>query len=129
MAPLSSPPFLGLPGPESESSHHHSLPHHSRGSAHPPTASSSSRDSMQQPGTTSRSSCFDESRHHHQQPPNLVACLAAVVCIVSLFLPTVGDNTANTIFQNYDYLHLTVNQKLVFAYVLGLVTMAVLRMT
>ena len=31
--------------------------------------------------------------------------------------------------KDYPYLHLTVNQKLVFAYVLGLVTMAILRTT
>ncbi len=31
------------------------------------------------------------------------------------------------LFQDYPWLHLTVNQKLVFAYVLGLVTIAILR--
>jgi len=66
----------------------------------------------------------------HQQP-NIVACLAAVVCIASLFLPTEGDPSSNredsSLFRNYPWLCLSVNQKLVFAYVLGLVTMAILR--
>ena len=50
---------------------------------------------------------------------------AAVVCIAALFLPTEGEQ----VLQDYPYLQLTVNQKLVFAYVLGLVTMAILRTT
>jgi hypothetical protein len=63
----------------------------------------------------------------HQQQPNVVACLAAVICIASLFLPTEGETTIDTIFHNYPWLCLSVNQKLVFSYVLGLVTMAILR--
>jgi hypothetical protein len=70
---------------------------------------------------------------YQQQPygqhPNLIACFAAIVCIIALFLPTEGDNAENNALKNYPYLHLTVNQKLVFAYVLGLVTMAILRTT
>ena len=61
------------------------------------------------------------------QHPNLIACFAAIVCIVALFLPTEGET--ENILKDYPYLHLTVNQKLVFAYVLGLVTMAILRTT
>lgn len=57
--------------------------------------------------------------------PNLIACFAAIVCIVALFLPTEGE----PVLKDYPYLQLTVNQKLVFAYVLGLVTMAILRTT
>ena len=48
-----------------------------------------------------------------------------MVCIAALFLPTEGEQ----VLQDYPYLQLTVNQKLVFAYVLGLVTMAILRTT
>lgn len=62
-------------------------------------------------------------------PPNYIACIAAVVCILALFLPTEGDPISNTnLLSDYPWLHLSVNQKLVFAYVLGLVTMAILRM-
>jgi hypothetical protein len=61
-----------------------------------------------------------------RQPPNYVACVAAVVCILALFLPTEGEVSA--LLSDYPWLHLSVNQKLVFAYVLGLVTMAILRM-
>ena len=39
------------------------------------------------------------------------------------------QNAENNALKNYPYLHLSVNQKLVFAYVLGLVTMAILRTT
>ena len=64
------------------------------------------------------------------QHPNLIACFAAIVCIVALFMPTEGDSDeAANALKDYPYLHLTVNQKLVFAYVLGLVTMAILRTT
>jgi len=58
-------------------------------------------------------------------PVNYIACFAAVVCIAALFLPTEGEPA----LADYPYLQLTVNQKLVFAYVLGLVTMAILRAT
>ena len=61
-----------------------------------------------------------------RQPPNYVACVAAVVCILALFLPTEGE--ASSLLADHPWLHLSVNQKLVFAYVLGLVTMAILRM-
>nr|ACO15694.1 Motile sperm domain-containing protein 1 [Caligus clemensi] len=64
--------------------------------------------------------------YHH--PPNYVACLAAVICIGALFLPTEGEDSAHHL-QDYPWLILTMNQKLVFAYVLGLVTMAILRVT
>ena len=61
-----------------------------------------------------------------RQPPNYVACVAAVVCILALFLPTEGEHS--TLLADHPWLHLSVNQKLVFAYVLGLVTMAILKM-
>ena len=73
--------------------------------------------------------------YQQQQPygqhPNLIACFAAIVCIIALFLPTEGDTEQqnDSVLKNYPYLHLTVNQKLVFAYVLGLVTMAILKTT
>ena len=54
-----------------------------------------------------------------------------MICILALFLPTEGDaslTSASSLLSEYPWLHLSVNQKLVFAYVLGLVTMAILRM-
>ena len=70
------------------------------------------------------------SQQPYGQHPNLITCFAAIVCIIALFLPTEGDqNAENNALKNYPYLHLSVNQKLVFAYVLGLVTMAILRTT
>ena len=64
-----------------------------------------------------------------RQPPNYIACLAAVICILALFLPTEGEGLSSShLLADNPWLHLSVNQKLVFAYVLGLVTMAILRM-
>ena len=51
-----------------------------------------------------------------------------MVCILALFLPTDGEVGSQHLLSDYPWLHLSVNQKLVFAYVLGLVTMAILRM-
>ena len=62
---------------------------------------------------------------NHQ--PNYVACLAALICIAALFIPTEGESKDGVF--GYPWLVLTVNQKLVFSYVLGLVTMAILRNT
>jgi len=71
----------------------------------------------------------DINRDGARHSPNYIACLAAVICILALFLPTEGDNVSNShLLTEYPWLHLSVNQKLVFAYVLGLVTMAILRM-
>ncbi len=53
--------------------------------------------------------------------------MTAVVCIFALFLPTEGEVTESSFYADYPWLHLTVNQKLVFAYVLGLVTMTILK--
>ncbi|KAK2703768.1 motile sperm domain-containing protein 1-like [Artemia franciscana] len=54
--------------------------------------------------------------------PNYLALLVAAICVAALMLPTTGD--ADT--QLPTYLHLTLHQKLVFAYTLGLMTMVVL---
>ena len=51
-----------------------------------------------------------------RQPPNYIACVAAVVCILALFLPTEGDSAASPLLAEHPWLHLTVNQKLGFAY-------------
>jgi hypothetical protein len=60
--------------------------------------------------------------------PNYIACFVAVVCILALFLPTQCEpNTAPSLLEDYPWLHLSLHQKLVFAYVLGLVTLAILR--
>lgn len=55
--------------------------------------------------------------------PNFFFILVAIVCIVALTLPT--DGQVNSEFPSY--FHLTLHQKLIFAYALGLVTMAILR--
>ncbi|XP_063243230.1 motile sperm domain-containing protein 1-like isoform X2 [Bacillus rossius redtenbacheri] len=62
-------------------------------------------------------------RHNRLQTPNHVAIITAVVCIGALLLPTQGEQDSR--FPSY--LHLTPHLKLVFAYVLGMVTMVVLK--
>lgn len=57
------------------------------------------------------------------EPNKLVMLGAAGVCIAALLLPTEGE-TKSIIPP---YLHLTVNMKLLFAYIFGLVTMLVIR--
>lgn len=106
--------------PEHQLHNSHSLPHRA--------SSSSSRPSLTSvpSGPSSTGADF----FHSQTPPNQpnwIACLAGLVCIISLFLPTEGE--PSEAFKDYSWLHLTVNQKLVFAYVLGLVTMVILRTT
>jgi len=72
-----------------------------------------------------------DGQNREVQSPNYIACIAAVVCILALFLPTEGDKSSegdsSSLLAEYPWLHLSVNQKLVFAYVLGLVTMAILK--
>ncbi|KAK5640236.1 hypothetical protein RI129_011047 [Pyrocoelia pectoralis] len=56
---------------------------------------------------------------------NYLAILAGIVSIVALLLPTKEEKHEET--QIPSYLHVSVNFKLVFAYVLGLVSMVVFR--
>ena len=108
--------FSGVPDP-SDHRHSSSLPHH-----RPNTAA------ILPPNSSNSEAPLNDYYQGNipQNSPNLVACFAAIVCIIALFLPTEGETN---VLKDYPYLHLTVNQKLVFAYVLGLVTMAILRTT
>ncbi|XP_048746432.1 motile sperm domain-containing protein 1-like [Ostrea edulis] len=54
--------------------------------------------------------------------PSLIIIFTAVSCILALMLPLHGDTESRL----PDYLHLTVNQKMIAAYILGLVTMVIL---
>lgn len=66
----------------------------------------------------------------HQQPlhtHSYLIILVAVLCIVALMLPTHGDAQANSSSRLPEYLYLNVPQKLVAAYILGLVTMLLMR--
>lgn len=54
--------------------------------------------------------------------PSFVVILAGLVCIIALMLPQHGDIGSRL----PEYLHLSVNQKLIAAYILGLVTMLIL---
>jgi len=112
----------GVPDP-SDSRHSASLPHHRANAAALMAPQVSSNETGNYANTLNEHSSIAYGQH-----PNLIACFAAIVCIIALFLPTEGESN-NVMLKDYPYLHLTVNQKLVFAYVLGLVTMAILRTT
>jgi len=112
----------GVPDP-SDSRHSASLPHHRANAAALMAPHGSSNETGNYANTLNEHSSIAYGQH-----PNLIACFAAIVCIIALFLPTEGESN-NVMLKDYPYLHLTVNQKLVFAYVLGLVTMAILRTT
>ncbi|ODN05387.1 Motile sperm domain-containing protein 1 [Orchesella cincta] len=81
-------------------------------------------------GATSPMAIFPQT---HSQP-NYVVLIVALVCIVGLLLPYSTESCkANDSNKSHlesilpTYLHLSVNQKLLFAYTLGLVTMVILR--
>ncbi|XP_064455796.1 motile sperm domain-containing protein 1-like [Ornithodoros turicata] len=54
---------------------------------------------------------------------NVTVMAAAVACFVALMLPTDGERSSSL----PKYLHLTVTQKMIAAYILGLVTMVIFR--
>lgn len=75
-------------------------------------------------------------RQHRSEPPplqeqyaqpnntNYVAIITGIVCIIGLLLPLDKDEPSTVIPT---YMHLSVNQKLLVAYTLGLVTMVLFR--
>lgn len=94
---------------------------------------SGSKEQMSSLPSTSASPISIFPQTHSQ--PNYVVLIVAIVCILGLLLPyneescksseTKNKSTLETILPTY--LHLSVNQKLLFAYALGLVTMVILR--
>ena len=64
-----------------------------------------------------------QAQDNHNFNGNLVVIVLGLVCIVGLLLPLEG--TEGTWIPTY--LHLTVNQKLLVAYTLGLVTFALFK--
>ena len=52
-----------------------------------------------------------------RQLPSIPVLLLSVVCVIALMLPTTYDERVGTSIPSY--LHLSVNQKLIAAYVLG----------
>jgi len=57
--------------------------------------------------------------------PSIPVLLLSVICVIALMLPTNYDERIESFVP--PYLHLSINQKLVAAYVLGLATMVLLR--
>ncbi|XP_011500074.1 PREDICTED: motile sperm domain-containing protein 1-like [Ceratosolen solmsi marchali] len=55
---------------------------------------------------------------------NYVALLAGIICIAGLLLPTEGERN----LRIPDYLHLSIHLKLILSFVLGMVTIIVLRL-
>jgi hypothetical protein len=71
---------------------------------------------------------YNGGSQHYNYNPNYVAVLTALACIIGLMLPTntsEKDNSSGTFIPTY--LHLTINQKLLIAYTLGLMTMVIFR--
>lgn len=66
---------------------------------------------------------FTEQGFGGQPGPSLWVIITAVVCIIALVLPMEGDKR----FDLPHYLLLSVNQKLLASYILGLITMAILK--
>jgi len=81
---------------------------------------------QQVPGTTTQQSQQQQPFYQGERGagPSLVLVGAAVVCLVGLLLPTEGDKTPSRLPP---YLHLNANIKIVIAYILGLLTYAILR--
>ncbi|CAH2090442.1 unnamed protein product [Euphydryas editha] len=63
--------------------------------------------------------------HRDQQPINVVAVAVSICCIAALLLPTQPEPVVKS--QWPEWLHIGSNLKLVFSFVLGLVSMLVLR--
>ncbi|KAL5476282.1 hypothetical protein EMCRGX_G026206 [Ephydatia muelleri] len=60
--------------------------------------------------------------HRGQQTPAILLLVLASFCVAVLFLPLEGTPTSLP-----EYLYISVNQKLIVAFVLGMLTMAILR--
>jgi hypothetical protein len=102
----------------------------------PPGAasSSSSRSSVREPNAAGGVGVFLPAGHQ----PNYVILITALMCVVGLMLPISSESciresgTTSSSSQTISslippYLHLTINQKMLAAYALGLVTMVILR--
>ncbi|XP_063428281.1 motile sperm domain-containing protein 1-like [Mytilus trossulus] len=74
------------------------------------------------PADRSQSLSSRPSRSENSGGPSLFVIITALVCIIALMLPQQGDIASRL----PDYLHLSVPQKLIAAYILGLVTMVIL---
>ncbi|XP_067124075.1 motile sperm domain-containing protein 1-like [Centruroides vittatus] len=61
-------------------------------------------------------------RTSHATGPNFLIIALAIICLIALMLPTTGDD-----ILFHPYLQLSTNQKLIAAYTLGLVTIAIFR--
>ncbi|XP_063538734.1 motile sperm domain-containing protein 1-like [Cydia strobilella] len=67
----------------------------------------------------------NHSHHREHQPVNVVAVAVSICCIAALLLPTQPETVVESQFP--EWLHIGSNLKLVFSFVLGLVSMLVLR--
>ncbi|CAH0400239.1 unnamed protein product [Chilo suppressalis] len=72
-----------------------------------------------------RLTCHHPSHIREQQPVNVVAVAVSICCIAALLLPTQPEQVTQS--QWPEWLHIGSNLKLVFSFVLGLVSMLVLR--
>ena len=64
--------------------------------------------------------------HDSEPKPNMFVIVVGILCLVSLCLPTNGEVSESWVAQ---YVTLTLNQKLIAAFVLGMVTMVIFKTT
>ncbi|XP_038051175.1 motile sperm domain-containing protein 1-like [Patiria miniata] len=91
-----------------------------------PTSQGRERESEELSSSQAESSAslpFTAVARQRSATPGPTVVLLALVCVAALLLPMQGEAGSSLPV----YLHLTVNQKLIAAYVLGLVTMVILR--
>ncbi|XP_076043422.1 motile sperm domain-containing protein 1-like isoform X2 [Oratosquilla oratoria] len=78
-----------------------------------------------QPGTQQQQHPYTiGALHGGNQGPSVFIIVAAVVCLMALLLPTEGEKKQTSIPPHF---HLSTSVKIVFAYILGLLTYAILR--
>ncbi|EFO17720.2 hypothetical protein LOAG_10779 [Loa loa] len=86
--------------------------------------SSTDHSSVHESTKSARSSSFLREHFDVTSPLVMVSISAVAICAVALMLPTAGLDVSTVI---PDWLHVSVHLKLVFAYILGLATLVLLR--
>ena len=115
---------LGLPDPtEIHERLSHSLPHRSRKTKNP-SSSFEQQDQQHQAQFNTRD---PQQQPQADRSPPLLTWVAVAVCLVALVLPTEGQVPEDSVFKDVKWAHLSFSMKMGVAYVLGLLSMIVIR--